>query len=383
MVDLNGAIDKDKTVNRKIIKAFGTSNYIHTGGGIHTIEDVQEILQSSVRRVVIGSNTTTEFISSIPKARLIVELSVNDKFEILIDGRKTNTHIHIKDKLNELGSLGVEAVSITFQETEGMRSGIPRTMIQELVQYVPKNIFKVFIAGGITTIDDLKFIWSFPKLIPQLGSAIWKNDITIGELYSSMAKWGDNNLINCIIQNKNGLVLGLVHMNKEALVKTCETRLLHRYSRQFKCVMCKGETSKNYQSVIKMSFDCDNDSLLVVVDDSNPFCHTSNTSCFSNQTVIKANMTVLNEHIEKCNESNSKYVSKLKKYPGFNLLKINEEFWEILSNPNVHECSDFLIHFIIYLSSMGIKFDDICNELNARHWNPKLTSIRQEKKNLD
>jgi len=205
----------------------------------------------------------------------------------------------------------------------------------------------------------------------------------MGELYCAMAKWDENNLLNCVIQNKNGLVLGVVYMDSIALDNTCKTKLLHRYSRQHKKVMCKGDTSGNYQKVIKLSFDCDNDSILVVVDDSNPFCHTQNNSCFSNQTVIKANMTVINEHISNCNESNSKYVAKLKKYPGFNLLKINEEFWEILSNPNIHECSDFLIHFIIYLNSKGIKWDDICNELNARRWNPKLISLRQEKKNLE
>lgn len=383
MVDLNGAIDKNKSVNRNEIKKFGIKNYIHCGGGIHTIDDVQEMLEASVRRIVISSNTTKEFISQIPKSRLIVELSIDQYFNILIDGRKTNTYIHLKDKLNELGQMQVEAISITFQETEGMRKGIPRDMIRELVEFIPKNISKVFIAGGITTISDLKYIWSFPKLIPQLGSAIWKNDISLGELYNAMAKWDENNLINCVIQNKNGLVLGVVYMNDIALNKTCETKLLHRYSRQFKNVMCKGDTSKNYQRVIKMSFDCDNDSLLVVVDDSNPFCHTSNQSCFSNQTVIKANMTVINEHISNCNDSNSKYVAKLKKYPGFNLLKINEEFWEILSNPTVHECSDFLIHFIIYLNSMGISWDNICNELNARRWNPKLIQSRQEKNNLN
>ena len=383
MVDLNGAIDKNNSVNRNEIKKFGTKNYIHTGGGIHGIEDVQEMLQASVRRIVVGSNTSEEFVSQIPKSRLIVELSVNGEFEVLIDGRKTNTYVHLKDKLEELGKMGVEAISIIFQETEGMRNGIPKEMICKLTEYIPKNISKVYIAGGITTIDDLKYIWSFPKLIPQLGSAIWKGDISIGQLYCAMAKWDENNLISCVIQNKNGLVLGQVYMNSEALEKTCLTKLLHRYSRHYKKIMSKSETSGNYQIVIKMSFDCDNDSLLVVVDDSNPFCHTSNQSCFSNQTVIKANMTVINEHIANCNESNSKYVAKLKKNPGFNLLKINEEFWEILSNPNVYECSDFLIHFIIYLNSMGIQWDDICNELNARRWNPKLISLRQEKKNLE
>ena len=383
MVDINGAIDKDKSINRSIIKKFGVSNYIHTGGGIHTIEDAQEMLESSVRRIVIGSNTSQDFISKIPKERLIVELSVNENFEVLIDGKKTNTHVHVRDKLLELSDMGVNAISITFDYTEGLCAKIQRPMITEFVSFIPKSITKVFVAGGISTIDDLNYIWECnPKLIPQLGSAIWKNLFTLGELYSSMAKWDSSGLISCVIQNKNGLVLGLVYMDRKALNKTCETKLLHIFSRAHNKVMCKGETSGNSQSIIKMSFDCDGDALLVVIEDSYPFCHTRNQSCFSNHTVIKANIGIINSHIARCDETNSKYVAKLKKYPGFNLLKINEEFWEILSNPNVHECSDFLIHFIIYLNSMGINWDSICNELNARRWNPKLIQTRIEKKNL-
>jgi phosphoribosyl-AMP cyclohydrolase/phosphoribosyl-ATP pyrophosphohydrolase/imidazole glycerol phosphate synthase subunit HisF len=382
MVDLNGAIDKNNKVNRDIIKNFGKSNYIHNGGGIHTIEDVQDILSSSVRRVVISSNTEAEFINEIPKERLIVELSINEHFEVLIDGRKTNTHIKIKQKLQSLSDLGVESVSITFQNTEGMCNGIPKSMIEEIVKYIPRKIKKIYIAGGISTIDDVNYLWSFPKLIPQLGSAIWKNMMSMGELYCAMAKWDRYGLLSCVIQNINGVVLGVVYMNDTALQKTCDSKLLYRYSRQFEKVMCKGDTSGNYQKVIKMSFDCDNDSLLVIVEDMNSFCHAGNTSCFSNQTVIKANMSNINSHIVSRNEHNSYYVHKLKKYPELSLLKIMEEFWEVLSNTNVNECSDFLIHFVIYLNSMNINWNDICNELNSRKWDPKLIKTRQEKKNL-
>ena len=42
---------------------------------------------------------------------------------------------------------------------------------------VPGPINRVIIAGGITSLDDLEFIWGFPKALPQLGSAIWKRKI--------------------------------------------------------------------------------------------------------------------------------------------------------------------------------------------------------------
>lgn len=45
---------------------------------------------------------------------------------------------------------------------------------------IPGPIQKVIIAGGISNIDDLEFVWGFAKCVPQLGSALWKKKITIG-----------------------------------------------------------------------------------------------------------------------------------------------------------------------------------------------------------
>lgn len=78
---------------------------------------------------------------------------------------------------------------------------------------VPGVINKVIIAGGISSIDDLEFVWGFRKCIPQLGSAIWKRKILIGEIYSKMVRFNENNLIPSVIQNKYGKNLGLIYLN--------------------------------------------------------------------------------------------------------------------------------------------------------------------------
>lgn len=44
---------------------------------------------------------------------------------------------------------------------------------------ISKQIKNIIIAGGITTMDDLEFLWSFDRVIPQLGSAVWKNKISV------------------------------------------------------------------------------------------------------------------------------------------------------------------------------------------------------------
>ena len=56
-------------------------------------------------------------LDKIPKDRLIVELSINDEFEVLIEGRKVNTKVKAITKVLELAHLGVEAFSFTLVKT--------------------------------------------------------------------------------------------------------------------------------------------------------------------------------------------------------------------------------------------------------------------------
>ena len=380
VVDLNGAFGENSH-NREIINKLATNYYIHSGGGLRTLKDVQDVLQNSARRIVISSNTSSDFISKIPKERLIVELSVDEHNNILTHGRKVNTRISIFEKLELLSRLGVEAISITFHHTEGLLNGIPREQVKSIMSKMPLNINKVIIAGGLTTLDDLEFLWSL-GVIPQLGSAIWKNKLKIGEVYNAMIRWSPDGLVPTIIQDKHGLVKGLVYMNPEAINKTCQERYVYRYSRKLGRVIQKGETSGNRQKVLKMSLDCDSDALLITVDTVKPFCHTENYSCFSLQTVVKANLGVLKEHIESKVGGNS-YSGRLQKNPGLALAKLMEEFWEIVTasrETQVLECADLLVHLLMYINGMGIQLDDILNELNARRWNPHLIkSIAGEK----
>jgi len=79
----------------------------------------------------------------------------------------------------------------------------------------------------------------------------------------------------------------LAYTNKEALEKTIETGLAHFWSRSRKSLWLKGETSGNYQRIIEIRVDCDNDALIYLVESKGPACHTGNRSCFFK--TLKAN----------------------------------------------------------------------------------------------
>ncbi|UJR20148.1 hypothetical protein I4U23_023280 [Adineta vaga] len=369
IVDLDGAFGEIDTMNRQIIKQLAQKYYVHTGGGLRSLTDLEEMLNSGIRRCVMASGEDS-LIEKMPKDRLIVEISINEQNEVLIHGRRTNTHVNIMTRIHQLIAIGVNVISITFVQTEGHLSGIPRQQIHDLILQIPHEMEKIYIAGGVSSLDDLDYLWSFPRVIPILGSAIWKNKLTIGNIYNRMIYFDENGLVPAILQDRNGLVKGLCYMNEEAIDKTCENRVLYRYSRKLRRIIMKGETSGDLQQIIQLSLDCDSDAILVTVDSQKPFCHTGNHSCFDIQTSSKSNLATLADHIQS-RMLTSSYTGKIQQNPSLALVKIMEEFWEIVAanqDNQLVECSDLLVHLIMYLNGIGVSIEDVYNELNRRRW---------------
>ena len=77
-------------------------------------------------------------------------------------------------------------------------------------------------------------------------------------------------------------VLMQAYMNRESLLKTLETGEAHYYSRSRKELWHKGATSGNFQKVMSISSDCDNDCILLKVEQLGAACHTGKRSCFFN-----------------------------------------------------------------------------------------------------
>jgi len=83
-----------------------------------------------------------------------------------------------------------------------------------------------------------------------------------------------------IVEDKSDMVLMLAYMNQESLLKTIETGYTWFYSRSRQELWNKGATSGHYQKVISMFSDCDDDTLLIRVDQTGAACHTGHKSCF-------------------------------------------------------------------------------------------------------
>ena len=93
-----------------------------------------------------------------------------------------------------------------------------------------------------------------------------------------------NGLIPVVVQDsKSKEVLMLAYANAEALKKTFSTGYAHYWSRSRGKLWMKGETSGHTQKIIDVSTDCDYDTLLYVVEQKGPACHTGEYTCFHNK----------------------------------------------------------------------------------------------------
>ncbi|MDY0132269.1 MAG: phosphoribosyl-AMP cyclohydrolase [Desulforegulaceae bacterium] len=92
----------------------------------------------------------------------------------------------------------------------------------------------------------------------------------------------EGGLVPVIAQDQeNGEVLMLAYMNKEAFEKTLETKKATYFSRSRNKLWVKGETSGHTQLVSDIRLDCDNDTILLIVEQKGgAACHKGYSSCF-------------------------------------------------------------------------------------------------------
>jgi phosphoribosyl-AMP cyclohydrolase len=94
----------------------------------------------------------------------------------------------------------------------------------------------------------------------------------------------NNGLIPVVVQDeKTKEILMQAYANKEAVELTLKTKKATYWSRSRNEIWVKGETSGHAQKIISVSTDCDFDSLLYVVEQTGPACHTGEYSCFFNK----------------------------------------------------------------------------------------------------
>lgn len=196
-------------------------------------------------------------------------------------------------------------------------------------------------------------------------------------------KFNEDNLIPVVVQDVNTKeVLMLAYMNKEAMQKTLTEKKATYYSRSRKELWTKGETSGNTQQVVGFYYDCDKDTILLLVKQKGVACHTGNYSCFFNE--IFSDEDILNYELvqrlynlikeRKNSPKEGSYTNYLfDKGLDKILKKVGEESAEVIigaKNENkdevVYEISDLVYHLLVLMVYLDINIEEIKEELKGR-----------------
>lgn len=187
-------------------------------------------------------------------------------------------------------------------------------------------------------------------------------------------------------------VLTVAYMNKESLQKTIDTKLTCFYSRSRQQLWLKGETSGNYQHVVSITTDCDNDALVIEVKKDGPACHTGSESCFTKPVFVNEDEKAfaidnLYQMLvgRKTDMPAGSYTTYLfEKGLDKILKKVGEECTEVIIGAKggdkaetVYEICDLTYHVMVLMVEYGISLNDIRDELARRHIVDK--KVKQEK----
>ena len=196
-------------------------------------------------------------------------------------------------------------------------------------------------------------------------------------------KFDEKGLIPAIVVDAySKKVLTLAYMNKESLKISMEKGLTCFYSRSRQELWLKGETSGNYQHIVSITADCDNDALVVMVEKEGPACHTGNDSCFfnnvyQNEELEEFSLEGLYDLLQqrKNDMPEGSYTTYLfSKGRDKILKKVGEESTEVIiggkandKNETVYEIADLAYHLMVLMVDMGISVKNIQKELASRH----------------
>lgn len=274
VIDLNSAMGNGS--NKELIKYLCKKLVCNVGGGIRNLEVAQEYINAGANSVIVGTKANKDFLSLLPKEKVIVALDTKDG-KIAVHGWKELKEENIYEKMLELEDYCYKFL-VTNVNVEGLNKGTDLEFFKNLVGKTKNDIM---VAGGITTIDEIKYIHKL-GFDQVLGMAITSGKLNIMDCYIEIMNFEkQKGLIPTIVQDLHTKeVLMLAYSTKESLKKTYEIKKATYYSRSRNILWTKGEKSGNIQSIEKIYLDCDSDTILFLVEQKGVACHRNKRTCF-------------------------------------------------------------------------------------------------------
>jgi phosphoribosylformimino-5-aminoimidazole carboxamide ribotide isomerase len=190
IIDLNGAKGdfSNQATLFDIIKK--TDMRVQYGGGIRTIEQVTNLLDAGIHRVIVGTQAISnpEFLSDLSKAvvkkegyanRIVIAIDVLDEV-IKYSGWMESSPIKLMDYVDKCLQLGFFRFLCTDINKDGKLGGAALDLYKKLLDHSP--FIKLIASGGVSSMEDIEELAKLDIRSVVVGKAIYENRISIEEI---------------------------------------------------------------------------------------------------------------------------------------------------------------------------------------------------------
>jgi len=184
IVDLNGARNGDAS-NLDIIKKIATNVKlpIQTGGGIRTLQRIEELLNVGVTRVIIGTKAVSdvEFVKKaieLYKEAIVIGVDAKDGY-VAIDGWEVKSKFKAIEFAIKMQDIGAKTIVYTDIAKDGMMQGPNIKATKEMVE---KTNMDIIASGGISGRNDLDLLKEINVEGVIIGKALYEKAINLKEI---------------------------------------------------------------------------------------------------------------------------------------------------------------------------------------------------------
>ena len=277
------------------------------GGGIRTVEDYRQVLRAGADKVSVNSaairnpelirQAADKFGSQCVVVAVDAKRRADGGWGVFINGGRIDTGLDVLEWVRRCEHLGAGEILLTSMDADGTKQGFDLPLTNQVSRAVS---IPVIASGGCGRLEDFSEVFQKTGADAALAASLFHyRELTVEQVKAHLhqngipvRRWGGNvmdldllfqkgELIPAIIQEAStGQVLMLAYMNRESLEKTLDTGYTWFYSRSRQTLWNKGATSGHRQKVLRMYYDCDEDTILAVVEQTGSACHTGAHSCF-------------------------------------------------------------------------------------------------------
>lgn len=194
LVDLDGAKDPNARQHSLLSELAQALNAgIQVGGGVRTLKDAEALLQTGVKRVVVGSTAIKNpqhvktWFNALGADSLVLALDTHitnpgtqqERYLLPTDGWTQGSGVALQDLLESYLEVGVQHVLCTDISKDGMLQGPNLTLYQKLVASYPQIQWQA--SGGVAALSDIGQLKSTGVSGAILGKALLENRFSVEE----------------------------------------------------------------------------------------------------------------------------------------------------------------------------------------------------------